>query len=110
MTRDQQLIKKYIKNQNLLKKYNHHYFNLDSPIVSDKKYDELKNELIELENKHNYLKTYKTTLSEVGAPVTKKFKKIKHSEPMLSLSNAFNIEDMEDFISKIAKELFKKEI
>ena len=108
MTKDQQLIKKYIKIQDLLKKYNHHYFNLDSPIVSDKKYDELKIELIELENKHNHLKTYKTTLSEVGAPVTKKFKKIKHLEPMLSLSNAFNIGDMEDFISKIANFLKKK--
>ncbi len=105
MKKDQQLIKRYINNQNLIKKYNHHYFNLDSPIVSDKKYDELKNELLELENKNNYLKNYSTSLNEVGAPITKKFKKVKHSEPMLSLSNAFNIGDMEDFISKITNYL-----
>ena len=37
----------------------------------------------------------------VGAPPTNKFEKIKHLKPMLSLSNAFDKDDMLDFLKKI---------
>ena len=52
----QDIKKKYNKQKKLLFKYNHHYFNLDSPLVSDSKYDKIKNEVIELENSLTYLK------------------------------------------------------
>ena len=41
----QNIKKKYNKQRKLLLKYNHHYFNLDSPLLSDSKYDQLKNEI-----------------------------------------------------------------
>ena len=47
----------------------------------------------------------KSVQDQVGAPITKKFKKIKHSIPMLSLSNTFNTKGMDDFISKISNYL-----
>ncbi len=97
--------KKYNKQKKLLTKYNHHYFNLDSPLVSDSNYDKLKNELLELEDNNPYLKKDNSILDQVGAPITKKFKKIKHSKPMLSLSNTFNAEGMKDFISKVSNYL-----
>ncbi len=84
-----------------LKKHNYLYFNKDKPIISDLKYDELKKEITVLENKYAYLKELKLLEKIVGSPPTNKFKKIKHLKPMLSLSNAFNIKDMEDFIKKI---------
>ncbi len=97
--------KKYKKQKKLLLKYNHHYFNLDSPLISDSKYDQIKNEILKLERDFTYLKTDQSVEDQVGAPLTKKFKKIKHSKPMLSLSNTFNSEGMEDFLSKISNYL-----
>ena len=97
--------RKYNKQKKLLLKYNHHYFNLDTPLVSDAKYDQIKREIVKLEKDFNFLKKNKSIENQVGAPVTKKFKKIKHSIPMLSLSNTFNSEGMKDFISKIANYL-----
>ncbi len=84
-----------------LKKHNLHYFNKDNPVISDKDYDELKKEIINLQEKHQFLKDLKLIDNLVGSPPAKKFKKIKHLKPMLSLSNAFDKKDMIDFIKKI---------
>ena len=97
--------KKYNKQKKLLLKYNHHYFNLDSPLVNDSQYDKIKNEIIKLENEFPQLKKKSSISDQVGAPLSKKFKKIKHSIPMLSLSNTFNVEGMKDFISKVSNYL-----
>ena len=97
--------KKYKKEKKLLQKYNHHYFNLDSPLVSDAKYDQIKSNVIKLEKEFPYLKIKESVQDQVGAPLTNKFKKIKHLKPMLSLSNTFNADGMMDFISKISNYL-----
>ena len=47
----------YNKKKKLLEKYNHQYFNLDSPEISDSKYDQLKKDLIKLENTYTFLKS-----------------------------------------------------
>ena len=101
----QDIKKKYDKEKKLLQKYNHHYFNLDSPLVSDAKYDQIKNDVIKLEKEFPYLKRKKSVQDQIGAPLTKKFKKVKHLKPMLSLSNTFNADGMKDFISKISNYL-----
>ena len=54
--------KKYNKQKKLLLKYNHHYFNLDSPLVNDSQYDKIKNEIIKLENEFPQLKKKKFDL------------------------------------------------
>ena len=68
----QDIKKKYNKEKKLLLKSNHHYFNLDSPLVPDSTYDQIKNELIKLEKEFPYLKTKKSIQDQIGAPVTKK--------------------------------------
>ncbi len=95
------IIKKYKKNLDTLKRYNKFYFEKDNPKVSDSDYDKLKNQTLELENKHSYLKKFGSPMNFVGAKPASKFKKIKHLKPMLSLSNAFGKDDMKDFLSKI---------
>ncbi len=97
--------KKYNKQKKLLLKYNHNYFNLDSPLISDSKYDKIKRDVIKMEQDFPFLKEKKSIQDQVGAPVTKKFKKIKHSKPMLSLSNTFNADGIKDFTSKISNYL-----
>ena len=71
----QDIRKKYNKQKKLLLKYNHHYFNLDSPLISDSKYDHLKNEIIQLETDYPFLKEKYSIQDQVGAPITKNLKK-----------------------------------
>ena len=85
----------------ILKKHNHYYYNQDKPKISDGDYDELKKEVLLLEKNNSFLKKLNLSSNFVGAKPTNKFKKIPHLQPMLSLSNAFNIEDMSDFVKKI---------
>ena len=84
-----------------LLKFNQAYFEKDSPIVSDSAFDKLKKELIELAAKNPYLKKIENLDNLIGSKPSAKFEKIKHSKPMLSLSNAFQMKDMLDFKKKI---------
>ena len=101
MKKKNEIIKKYKKNIKNLKNYNHLYFNKDKPKISDSTYDKLKAETLELEKSYKYLKNLNLILDKVGSPPTNKFKKISHLKPMLSLSNAFDKNDMIDFLKKI---------
>ncbi|MEI6092089.1 MAG: NAD-dependent DNA ligase LigA [bacterium] len=83
--------------------HSHRYHNLDDPEISDVEYDELFNELKELEEKHpQYILDYSPT-QKVGAAILKDFAKIKHRVPMLSLSNIFNYSDLEGFDQRVKK-------
>ncbi len=101
MASKSEIIKIYKKKVNLLKKHNKFYFSDDKPIISDSKYDNLKKEVADLETKNDFLKKLNLTKKLVGSPPSKKFKKVKHLKPMLSLSNAFDKGDMQDFLSKV---------
>ncbi len=96
-----EIIEKYKKKIESLKKHNNFYYIKDKPKISDSDYDNLKKEIIILEKKYKFLKKFGTVNQIIGAPPSNKFLKIKHLQPMLSLSNAFNKEDMRDFIKKI---------
>ena len=101
MSSKSETINFYKKKINQLKKHNKFYFNEDNPVITDAEYDNLKKEIIELEEKNNFLKKLKLNYKIVGSPPAKKFKKVKHLKPMLSLQNAFDENDMKDFNSKI---------
>ena len=92
-----------------LKKHNKLYFSKDSPQISDKEYDDLKKELILLEEKYPFLKKIDSVHKLVGSKPLNKFKKIKHLSPMLSLANAFNLNDMRDFQKRIINFLSSNE-
>ena len=94
-------IEEYKKKLEILKKYNHHYFNEDNPKITDSEYDSLKKEIITLEKNFSFLKNLNLVSKIVGAKPINKFKKIKHLSPMLSLSNAFSVNDMRDFLKRI---------
>jgi DNA ligase (NAD+) len=102
--------KNYVKKINELKKYNQAYFDHDKPIISDKDYDNIKQEIFELEKKYKYLRNQNSPSNTLGYAASSKFKKIKHLKPMLSLSNAFKKEDMKDFLSKISNFLNSKDL
>ena len=81
--------------------FNDLYFNKDNPAISDSEYDSIKKEALTLEKKYPYLRKDKSVSDIVGSPPTNKFKKIKHLSSMLSLANAFDENDMRDFVKKI---------
>ncbi len=103
------IIKEYKKKIDLIKKYNKYYYEKDAPLISDSEYDQLKGEIVDIENKNKFLKQTGSVSEIIGAKPSNKFKKIKHTVPMLSLSNAFNMEDMKDFFKKINNYLNYKE-
>ena len=86
--------KKYIKKINELKKHDEAYFENDSPIISDKDYDIIKKEILDLEKKYKYLKNKNSPSKKVGFEPSNKFKKVQHDTPMLSLANAFSKENI----------------
>ena len=96
------LIKKnYKKKIELLDHYNRKYYNESISEISDSDYDFLKKEVIDLEKKHTFLKDKKSPQTQVGFKPSKNFKKMNHRVAMLSLSNAFSVEDLVNFEKKI---------
>ena len=101
MDEKKDIIKKYKLKIAEIKEHNKSYFIKDNPKISDREYDSLKRDLIKMELKYSYLRKIDSVNKIIGSTPSNKFKKIKHLSPMLSLSNAFNKSDMEDFIKKI---------
>ncbi len=102
------LIKKYNSKVKLYNYYNKKYFNENYSEIDDSEYDNLKKEIIDLENKHNFLKDKNSPLNKVGFKPSKNFTKVNHKVPMLSLANAFSEQDLLNFEKKITNFLSLK--
>jgi len=89
----------------LILKHNVNYYVNDEPEIPDAEYDRLIIELQELEKKHPELITLDSPTQRVGGTPSKKFKTVAHKIPMLSLSNAFNDDAMNDFDERARKTL-----
>ncbi len=94
--------KKYLSKIQELEKHNKLYYDKSRPIISDSDYDRLKKDIIELENNNNFLINKKSPTLSVGSKPSKIFLKSKHRVKMLSLSNAFDYEDLINFEKKIS--------
>lgn len=85
--------------------HNYNYYVLDKPAISDYEFDMLLEELIKLEKVHPEFALPDSPTQRVGGQITKEFKSVKHKYPMMSLSNSYNKEDMEDFDRKVREGL-----
>lgn len=72
----------------------HRYYVLDAPIISDAEYDQLFRALQALEEAHPALRSPDSPTQRVGGMPLDRFEKVRHREPMLSLSNAFDADDV----------------
>ena len=104
---DEKIKKKYSKKIELYNKYNQYYYDKSDPLVSDQKFDNLKKEILQLEKKYPSLINESSPSENVGFKPSKVFKKVNHKSPMLSLGNAFNRDDLENFEKKILNFLNK---
>ncbi|MDR2158073.1 MAG: NAD-dependent DNA ligase LigA [Holosporaceae bacterium] len=95
--------KRHAELSNLLNAYAKQYYIFDDPSVSDSEYDLMYNELMEMEKEFPELKSSTSPSQKVGAKISRDFKKISHSRPMLSLENAYNEDDIANFIDRVKK-------
>ncbi|QKV17214.1 NAD-dependent DNA ligase LigA [Oricola thermophila] len=79
------------------------YHREDAPIISDAQYDALKQRNLAIEQRFPHLKRPDSPSERVGAAVSEKFEKIRHSVPMLSLDNAFSDDDVRDFVARLRR-------
>ncbi len=88
-----------------INQWDHEYYVLDNPSVSDAEYDQTFRKLLEMEAANPELVTAESPSQRVGAKPIDEFRKIEHTVKMLSLANAFSLEETYDFFEKAAKEL-----
>ena len=93
--------KKYSLKISEIKKHNQFYFEKNTPKISDKEYDDLKKEILDLEKEYPFLISKDSPSNSVGFRPSKNFLKSRHRVPMLSLANAFDKEGLVNFEKKI---------
>ena len=86
--------------RNEINEYNHQYYVLNAPTISDKEFDDKLRELQELEESYpQYFDAYSPT-QRVGSDLTQGFKQVKHVHPMISLSNSYSVDEVADFLTR----------
>ncbi|MFO7322686.1 MAG: NAD-dependent DNA ligase LigA [Chloroflexota bacterium] len=78
----------------LLHRYAYYYYVLSTPLVSDAEFDQLYNELRQIEEEHPELITPDSPTQRAGSDLSEEFPKVRHPAPILSLSNAFSEQDL----------------
>ena len=93
-----------------LEYHNQLYYNKHKNEISDYEYDQKINNLIDLEKKFPEFNSMNSPSIRVGGKITREFKTISHSSPMLSLSNTYSEEEIDDFDKRVKKILKINEI
>ena len=106
---------KYKKLRNEIEYHNNLYYNEDNPVISDMEYDFLIRELKELEKNYpeflgNEEDGESSPTEKIGGIASEKFSKVQHRVPMLSLSNTYNISEIEDFDKRIKKIIWTENV
>jgi DNA ligase (NAD+) len=88
--------------------HNHRYYVLDDPEISDSDYDALLNELRDIEAEHPELRTPDSPTQRTGADPLDKFEQVRHLQPMLSLANARNEDEMAAWVLRSERYLARQ--
>ncbi len=87
----------------IITKHNYYYHKLDKPKITDKDYDNLIRENDRLEKKYPHLVLENSPNKNIGSKIKDKFEKIQHGSQMFSLGNAFEKDDINEFIKRCKK-------
>jgi DNA ligase (NAD+) len=93
-----------------IEEHNRRYYEEAAPTISDREYDRLYRELVELEERFSQLSTPESPTHRVGGEALKAFSQITHRVPMLSLDNTYSEEDVGAFYRRIEKLLPNEKI
>ena len=88
-----------------LKRHAELYYVQDSPEITDFEYDQLLRELAAAEEKYSELRTADSPTHRVGGAPREGFVKVEHSEPMMSLDNALDKDELRSFYAKTSQAL-----
>ncbi len=88
-----------------LHQYNHQYYILNNPAISDFEYDQKMKELILLEEKHPEFQDPNSPSMRVGSDLNKAFNTVLHKYPMLSLGNTYSESELQDFVHRVERSL-----
>ncbi len=102
---DSEVKSRVLELHKIINEHSYNYHSLDSPTIEDSEYDALFNELLELEAKYPSLSLSHSPTQRIGSQPLEGFNKVDHLTPMLSLENAFNTKDLEDFNKRIMERL-----
>ncbi len=83
--------------------YNHLYYDLAAPVISDYEFDQLLQQLIAIEREFPDLLHSDSPTQRVGGQVTKEFVSVVHAYPMLSLGNTYSENELRDFDQRVLK-------
>ncbi|MDM8158506.1 NAD-dependent DNA ligase LigA [Labilibaculum sp. K2S] len=83
--------------------YNHNYYVLSQPSISDYDFDMLLNELMALEKQYPEFNDPNSPTQRVGSDINLEFNQVEHKYPMLSLGNTYSEEEIRDFENRIKK-------
>lgn len=86
-----------------IRRHDHAYYVLAQPTISDRDYDRLYHELIELETKFPELITPESPTQRVGGEPLKEFKPVRHLKPMTSLDNTYSQEELREFVNRVQR-------
>ena len=100
-----QALARHAELSRLIEHHNGLYYRQDAPSISDFEYDQLMQELLQLEEQYSELISANSPSQRVGSAALDEFNQIKHERPMLSLSNGFNDDDIREFDRRLHKEL-----
>jgi len=95
------LKERYLELVNLLNRASSAYYRDDSPIMSDAEYDVLYRELVDIETADPSIRVQYSPTMRVGSVVREGFRKVVHSEKMMSLDDAFEVEEVESFFNRL---------
>lgn len=99
----------YIKLVSEINKHDYNYYVLDKPLISDYEYDQLWEQLINVESQHPDWISNNSPSIRVSGIAVESFNKVPHRTPMLSLSNTYSVEDIIEFEKKIQRALNNEE-
>ena len=105
-----QAAKRVVQLRKEIQEHNQRYYEEAAPAISDREYDRLYQELVELETRFPELATLDSPTQRVGGKPLKAFAQITHRVPMLSLDNTYSEEEVADFYARITKLLPNKKI
>ena len=98
-------IDRIIQLRNELHQHNHNYYVLNSPTISDQEFDQLLRELQDLEHAHPEVFDPNSPTQRVGSDLNNEFQTVLHRRPMLSLSNTYNRQEVQEFYERISEGL-----
>ena len=107
---EKQAAKRVTQLREEIEKHNRRYYEQAAPTISDREYDRLYKELVDLESKFPELATSDSPTQRVGGKPLKAFEPIEHRVPMLSLDNTYSEEEVADFYARIARLLPNEKI